>query len=288
MPHLDKLSCFIPTTQDEVKRLALNSSATCENDPLPTSLVKQHVDILAPLITRIINKSLETGCVPDNLKHVNILPLIKKNNLGKGILKNYRPVNNLALISKLLEKFVVERLKNHLDIYDLWLTKQSAYCSFHSTQTASLRVQNDLVNSIGKKNLVTLALLDLSATFDTIYHAIDRMSARFGITGTSLKWFESYLSHRSQCVQIENSTYVKKKQNFGVPQGSVLGPLLFTLCVSLIADITQQHNVGNMFYAGNTQLYVSISPRDVNNSQPVCTRGAPLNPQKYLRDLDFS
>ena len=83
-------------------------------------------------------------------------------------------------------------------------------------------------------------LLDLSAAFDTIDHDVllRRMSARFGITGTSLKWFESYLSNRSQCVQIENSTSAKKKLHFGIPQGSVLGPLLFTLYVSPIADIT--------------------------------------------------
>ena len=134
---------------------------------------------------------------------------------------------------------------------------QSAYRSFHSTAIALLRVQNDLVNSIGKKNLAALVLLDLSAAFDTIDHDIllRRKSARFGITGTSLKWFESYLSNRSQYVQIENSTSAKKKLHFGVPQGSVLGPLLFTLYVSPIADITQQHNVGNMFYADDTQLY---------------------------------
>ena len=219
-PNLDKLSCFTPTTENDVKRLVLNSStATCENDPLPTCLVKQHVDMLAPLITRIINKSLEKGCVPDDLKHANILPLIKKDNLDKDTLKNYRPVSNLTFISKLLEKVVAERLKNHLDKYDLWSTMQSAYRSFHSTETALLRVQNDLVNSIGKKNLVALVLLDLSAAFDTIDHDIllRRMSARFGITGTSLKWFESYLSNRSQCVQIENSTSAKKKLHFGVP-----------------------------------------------------------------------
>ena len=222
-------------------------------------------------------KSLEKGCVPDDLKHADILPLIKKDNLDKNTLKNYRPVSNLIFISKLLEKVVAERLKNHLDKYDLWSTMQSAYCSFHSTETALLSVQNDLVNSIGKKNLAALVLLDLSAAFDTINHDIllRRMSARFGITGTSLKWFESYLSNRSQCVQIENSTSAKKKLHFGVPPGSVLGPL-FTLYVSPIADITQ-YNVGNMFYADDTQLYVTISPRDINNSPSLATLNSCLS-----------
>ena len=235
--------------------------------------------MLAPLITRIINKSLEKGCVPDDLKHANILPLIKKDNIDKDTLKNYRPVSNLTFVSKLLEKVVAERLKNNLDKYDLWSTMQSAYHSFQSTETALLRVQNDLVNSIGKKNLAALVLLDLSAAFDTIDHDIllRKMSARFGITGTSLKWFESDLSNRSQCVEIENSTSAEKKLHFGVPQGSVLGPLLFTLYVSPITDISQQHKVGNMFYADETQLYVSISPRDINNSPSLATLNSCLS-----------
>ena len=106
--------------------------------------------MLAPLITRIINKSLEKGCLPDDLKHANILPLIKKDNLDKDTLKNYRPVSNLTFVSKLLEKVVAESLQNHLDKY-LWSTMQFAYRSFHSTETALLREQNDLVNSIGKE-----------------------------------------------------------------------------------------------------------------------------------------
>ena len=145
--------------------------------------------MLAALIARIINKPLETACVPDDLKHANILPLIKKYNPDKEMLKNYRLVSNLTFVSKLLEKLVAERLKNHLDKYNLWSTIQYAYHSFHSTETALLRLQNDLVNSIGKKNLVALVLLDLSAALETIDHDIllRRMSARFDITGISLK-----------------------------------------------------------------------------------------------------
>ena len=242
----------------------------CENDPLPTCLVKQQVNVLVPLISSIVNKSLVTGCVPDDLKHANILPLIKNDNLDKDILKNYRPVSNLIFESKLLEKDVSERLKNHLDKYDLWSTLQSSYRSFHSTETAVLRMQNDLDNSIGKKNLVALMLLDLSAVFDTIDHDVllRRMSARFG---TSLKWFESYLSNRSQCVQISISMTAKKKLHFDILQGPMLGPLLFSLYMSLIADITQKYNLGNMFYVDDTQLYISISPRDVNSSSSVAT-----------------
>ena len=226
------------------------------------------IDLRAPLITRIINKLLETGCVSDNLKHANILPLIKKDNLDKNLLKNYKQVSNLTFVSKLLETVIAERLKNYLVKYDLWSTMQSTYLSFHSTETALVRVQNDLVSSIGNKNFVVLVLLDLSVAFGTIL--LHRMSTRFSIKGISLKWFELYLSNRNQCAQIGNFKSVKSKLYFGVPQGSVLGPLLFTFCVSSIVDITQ-HNVENMFYADDTQLYVSMSPMDVTNSLFVAT-----------------
>ena len=128
-----------------------------------------------------MNKLLETGSVPSD---ANILPLIKKDNSDKEILKNYRPVN-LTFISKLLKKVVAERLKHHLDKHDLWSTLQSAYHSFHSIETVILRVQNVLANSIGCNNLTALVLLDLSAAFDTIDHHVllKRLSKIFGIQG---------------------------------------------------------------------------------------------------------
>ena len=94
---LDNLNCFTPTTQDEDKKLVLNSfSATYENNPLSTPPIKQHIDKMVPQITRIINKSLETGCVPGDIKHPQILPLIKKDNLDRDILDNYWPVSSLT------------------------------------------------------------------------------------------------------------------------------------------------------------------------------------------------
>ena len=111
MFNLEKLSCFSQTAQNKVKRLVVNSSSvTCDNDPLPTYLVNQHIDMLAHQITRVINKSLEAGCVPDDLKHANIISLMTRDNLDKDILRNYRSVSNLTFLSKLLKKVVAERL----------------------------------------------------------------------------------------------------------------------------------------------------------------------------------
>ena len=165
------------------------SSATCGLDPIPSCFVKQHIDSLVPFLTNLVNKSLETGVFPYVWKEANITPLLKKDGLDAEVLKNYRPVSNLAFISKLVEQVVASRIKGHLNRHNLWDRNQSAYRSFHSTETALLRVHNDLLHAIDKKKMAALMLLDLSAAFDTIDHKIllDRLSMKFGITGVAHK-----------------------------------------------------------------------------------------------------
>ena len=224
-------------------------------------MIKDNVDTLASVITRIVNKSLEEGVFPSNLKHANITPLLKKENLDKEILKNYRPVSNLPFLSKVIEKIVAARLRTHLEVNKLWCKMQSAYRPFHSTKSALLCVQNDILSSLNNKKMVALVLLDLSAAFDTIDHEklLHRLETRFGINGTALDWFGSYLSNRSQAVRINNSSSEKMYLNFGVPQGSVLGPILFILYVAPVADIANKHGVSHMLYADDTQLYVEFN-----------------------------
>ena len=260
-----QMSKFRTASEDEIRKIIRSaSSSTCSLDPLPTGLLKDNLDALVPVITAIVNKSLEDGTFPSNLKHANIIPLIKKDNLDKENFKNYRPVSNLPFISKIIEKVVAARLKGHLSSNHLWEKTQSAYRECHSTETALLRVHSDITKAISLKKNVALILLDLSAAFDTIDHKIllTRLSSRFGITGSCLKWFESYLNKRTQSVTINTSSSDRLELNFGVPQGSVLGPLLFTLYVAPISDITNTHGLDNMFYADDSQLYVSLSSND--------------------------
>lgn len=255
---------FNKATEEEVRQIiAKSSSATCNQDPIPTNLLKQNVDAVIPIITKIINKSLEDGIFPTKLKHAYISPLLKKANLDKDVLKNYRPVSNLAYISKIIEQVVCKRLKSHLDSNKLWCKLQSAYRAFHSTETALLRVENDILCSIENKKMVALVLLDLSAAFDTIDHAklLNRLKSRFGLCGTVLNWFKSYLCERSQSVQINGSSSDNITLRFGVPQGSVLGPILFTLYMSPLSDIANQHGVSNMYYADDSQLYLAFDPK---------------------------
>ena len=154
-------------------------------------------------------------------------------------MKNYRPVSNLPFVSKIVEKVVASRLNTHMAQNSILEPSQSAYRKHHSTETALLRVQNDILQAIDRKKCVMLLLLDLSAAFDTIDHEIllQRLRVSGGVCGTALAWFRSYLSCRTQSVKILNTTLKPRLLRYGVPQGSVLGPLLFTLYSGPIAPI---------------------------------------------------
>ena len=128
---------------------------------------------------------------------------------------------------------------------DLFETYQSAYRRFHSTETALLKVQNDILIALDNKQAVVLLLLDLSAAFDTVCHTtlLKLLKSRYGITGKALTWMESYLTNRCQAVMINNYISSSRDLSFGVPQGSVLGPILFSLYIAPMTDITRQHGL---------------------------------------------
>ena len=229
-------------------------------DPVPTWLMKDHLESLLPSITNIINLSFTTGTFPDSMKSAIVTPLLKKTGLDPNNLKNFRPISNLSFVSKLLEKVVASRLVQHMNTHGLGEPMQSAYRSHHSTETALLRVHNDILRAVDKKRAVILVLLDLSAAFDTIDHdtLLCRLRHRLGITGTALKWFESYLKGRMQSVCVMGETSPPVEVKYGVPQGSVLGPSLFSIYTLPIGDIARRHRLEIHLYADDTQIYISF------------------------------
>ena len=261
----DILCAFDPATEAEIGKIIKSAPAkSCELDPLPTSCLKECLDILLPRITSIVNCSLEEAKVPIIYKQAVVRPLLKKPSLDKEVLKNYRPVSNLPFISKVLEKVVATRLDRHLESNILHDSRQSAYRSGHSTETALLRVHHDIAAALDNNCHAVLVMLDLSAAFDVIDHPIllHRLELTLGISGAALGWIKSYLSNRSMRVAIGDVTSDRKSTEIGVPQGSVLGPKLYCMFTKPIGEICRRHNMSYHCYADDTQVYIVIKPVD--------------------------
>ena len=261
-PLISSLSDFTPVTEQTVSELIRKAkTTTCQLDPLPTSLVKACLPSISPMITNIINSSLTTGTVPPTLKLAAITPILKKPGADPTDLNHYRPISNLPFISKTLERVVAAQLQSHLDINNLHEPFQSGFRPKHSTETALVKITNDLLLAADSGLLTILILLDLSAAFDTISHPLllDRL-AGIGITGAALSWFTSYLTGRQQFVQLSNHKSGCSGVSLGVPQGSVLGPLLFTTYLLPLGTLLRHHGVHFHCYADDTQVYISTKP----------------------------
>ncbi|KAK7909783.1 hypothetical protein WMY93_014467 [Mugilogobius chulae] len=222
-------SKFTMVTHIQVENIIKNMRAsTCSLDPLPTSLIKSNITVISPLITAIINTSIQTGQIPSALKSAVIHPHLKKSSLDPENLANYRPISNLPFLTKVLEKVVAAQLHNHLLTHNLYEKFQSGFRSAHSTETALVRVMNDVLMTSDQGSSSLLLLLDLSAAFDTVDHhtLLNRLQNEVGLSGTTLSWFQCYLSGRTEHVAIEQAKSLPHTVTCGVPQGSVLGPAL--------------------------------------------------------------
>jgi len=289
------LSSFLPVTDDEVRRLLSKMpSKSSPLDVLPCSLLKSCADVFAPVITRLANLSFQTGKFPSCYKRAQVLPLLKKAGLDSSSPANYRPISNLSTISKILERLVLTRLRPHLFGSSNFSQYQSAYRTGHSTETALLEVLDGVYTAADNKQISVLIGLDLSAAFDTVDHSllIERLQLEFGVIDTALDWIRSYLVDRVQFVKMGQHQSDKVALDVGVPQGSVLGPLLFAVYCSPVGDIIFSHGVKYHQYADDTQLRLSMHADNTAEGLAVlaaCTtdvrqwymqNGLQLNPDK--------
>lgn len=270
----NKESLFLgPTDKYEINKmiLSLKSKVSVSHDGISTKFLKQlHSSVSLPL-SIIINKSLAEGIVPDQLKIAKVVPIFKSDN--KQLLNNYRPISLLPSVSKIMEKVVHNRLYSFLMKCGTFYPKQYGFRAKHSTSHAVTDFVSDVLNGFENKQYTLALFLDLSKAFDTIDHTILLKKLYFyGIRGLALKWFESYLSNREQYVQYKDVKSSKENIIYGVPQGSVLGPLLFIIYTNdlpneikrantiLFADDTTvyitSNNIGNMFNIMNEQLSI--------------------------------
>ena len=187
------------------------------------------------------NASLREGLLPESQKAAVITPVLKKPGLDPDDCKNYRPISNLTFVSKVVERLVARQLTDYLQENQLLPTYQSAYRRGHSTETALLKVISDIFDAAdaNPSRVTLLGMLDLSAAFDTVDHEtlLARLQTSYGICGPALSWVASFLTTRSQVVAFNGQTSSVRRLRHGVPQGSVLGPLLFLLYTADVADI---------------------------------------------------
>ena len=164
-----ELNQLHPTSVDEVVMLIHSlPNKQCGLDPIPTWLLKKLSLVLAPFLVRLFNSSLSTGYVPSSFKIAQVRPMIKKATLDPHQSSSYRPISNLSVISKLLERLVLRRLVNYLNCNALLPATQSAYRRHHSTETAVLKVVSDIRSAVDLGSVSLLLLLDMSAAFDTV------------------------------------------------------------------------------------------------------------------------
>ena len=236
--------------------------------PWSNSDLAYNFDVLAPLIMEVVNLSLSTGKMPDDYKNAVLIPLLKKSSLDQEIFNNFRPISKLVYISKLIEKAIASRLHSHMTNNDLYEELQSSYRKFHSTETTLTCVHDDILRAIDGNKSVLLIMLDLSAAFDTVDHDVllERLTSGLGIRGTALNWFKSYLSGRSQSVLINGAQSKPISLVCGVPQGSVLGPILFTIYMLPLGDIIKRHGMWFHMYADDCQLYTTFETSDINQT----------------------
>ena len=247
-------------------RKVIGSSAakSCDLDPAPTFLIKEFLYPLLPFLTKLCNVSLQEGRLPSSQTTAIVTPALKKPGLDPSDMKNYRLISNLSFMSKVVERIVVRQLSEYLAANSLLPKLQSEFRRHHSTESALLRVLSDLFTATDRGEVSLLALLDVSAAFDTVDHSIllDRLSISYGVAGSVFDWMRSFIVDRTQTVHYGGQKSQCVELRSGVAQGLVLGPLLYVLYTAEIQKLVQSLGFNVHLYADDTQFHGSCKSSD--------------------------
>ena len=233
--------------------LTLNNSSA-GHDELPPFVAKSCIEEFIEPLTYMINESLRTGICPSELKIARVVPIFKSGD--PSLLTNYRPISVLSFFSKVFERIVYDYLFDFICTNSILYDYQFGFRPGHSTQQAIITLIDKITKSLDNGDIVISLFIDLKKAFDTVDHRIRlRKLYAYGIRGTMLKWIESYLSGRTQYVVFDGQESEIHGIQYGVPQGSILSPLLFILYMNDICNVSDIFFA--IMYADDTSLVVN-------------------------------
>ena len=251
--------------QDEVENIlkSLDVAKSVGEDKISGKFLRDAAEVISSPITYIVNLSLKSATVPDDFKLARVLPIYKKGNQNDE--GNYRPVSILPVVSKVLERIVYKQMHNYLEHNNLIYAFQSGFRSAHSTDTALTFLADKLRANMDNGLYTGMVLIDLQKAFDTVDHTIlTKKLKAIGVDDHAGAWFKSYLAGRNQVVKVNGSVSTAGNITCGVPQGSILGPLLFIIYVN---DMVTSVNCDLFLYADDSTLLVSGKhPTDIQKS----------------------
>jgi hypothetical protein len=256
IPQNYTINLFLnPATEQEIHRI-IDKLKNCAVgwDNLPASIFKDNKSMLSPILLHIINLSLEQGVFPKELKLANIIPIFKAGETD--VIGNYRPVSLLSSVSKVFERAFYSRLASFINLQKILYDLQFGFREGHATHLAVIKLMENIVSSLDKGDYSAAIFLDFSKAFDTVNHSIllQKLS-HYGIRGVANSWINSYLSDRTQFCTFGGKTSSTTKITCGVPQGSILGPLLFLIYINDLGDIFR--NFQTILFADDSNLIVN-------------------------------